>query len=147
MPKPVVVTPQHPAPTLDLLGEHMTVLAHGSQTGSFEVFVQTGVEGAGPPPHHHPWDEAFLVTDGTLTIEVDGLDPVAAMAGCFVHVPANTVHSFRFGAGGGAMVSVTSQAGAADFFAEVAALPEGSDLAAVVAIGAGRGLTILPPPT
>jgi quercetin dioxygenase-like cupin family protein len=148
MRSPVVVTPQHPAAeTLDMVGEQITVLARGSQTGSYEVFLQDGLEGSGPPPHHHPWDEAFFVTRGELAISIDGIGDVTATAGCFVHVPGNTVHTFRFGAGGGTMVSITSEAGAADFFTEVAQLPPGGpNLPALMAIAARRGLTILPPP-
>ncbi len=42
-----------------------------------------------------------------------------ARLGTFVHVPAGTTHWFRFGAGGGEMVSLTSGAGAAKMFADV----------------------------
>ena len=34
---------------------------------------------------------------------------ITATPGTLVHVPAGTVHSFRFAAGGGEMISVTSQ--------------------------------------
>ena len=39
----------------------LTVLASGTQTGSYELFRQVGPEGSGPPPHTHPWDESFYV--------------------------------------------------------------------------------------
>jgi len=145
---PVVVTPAVPSPvTFDLLGERITVLAGAEQTGSYEVFLQDGDPGSGPPPHHHPWDEAFFVTGGEITISVEGVDEVTATAGCFVHVPGGTVHAFRFGAEGGSMVSVTSEGGAADFFAELAQIPlGGADLPTLMGIAARRGLTILPPP-
>ena len=145
---PVIVSPQRPASeTFDLLGERITVLARREQTGSYEVFLQVGDASSGPPPHHHPWDEAFFVTGGEITISVEGMDEVLATAGCFVHVPGGTVHTFRFGAGGGSMVSVTSEAGAADFFAELAQIPPGgADVPTLMGIASRRGLTILPPP-
>ena len=64
--KPIVVTPEDYAPTLDIVGEHVTVLASGEATGSYELFLQRGPEGSGPPPHSHPWDEAFYVTGGQI---------------------------------------------------------------------------------
>jgi quercetin dioxygenase-like cupin family protein len=145
---PVIVTPQTPArETFDLLGERISVLARAEQTSGHEVFLQVGDAGSGPPPHHHPWDEAFFVTDGVVTVSVEGVDEVTGTAGCFVHVPAGTVHAFRFGEGGGSMVSITSEAGAADFFAELAQIPPGgADLPTLMGIAARRGLTILPPP-
>jgi quercetin dioxygenase-like cupin family protein len=148
MASPLIITPQAPATeTFDMLGERITVLAHGSQTGTYEVFLQDGDEGSGPPPHHHPWDEAFFVTRGELTISVEGCDDVIATPGCFVHVPGGTVHSFRFGEGGAAMVSITSAPGASEFFAQLAQIPPGgADLPTLMGIASARGLTILPPP-
>jgi hypothetical protein len=55
MPEAFVVTPAtRPAP-LNVVGEQITVLASGSQTGGYEIFRQAGPEGSGPPPHRHPW--------------------------------------------------------------------------------------------
>jgi quercetin dioxygenase-like cupin family protein len=148
MSTPIVLTPQTAPESWKVVGEEITALAVGSQTGSYEIFRQDGPEGSGPPPHFHPWDEAFFVVDGCVTIGLDGMDDVQATAGCFVHVPAGTTHFFRFGEGGGTMVSVTSRAGASEFFAQVAAevSPVDPDLPTLVEIAAARGLTILPPP-
>jgi quercetin dioxygenase-like cupin family protein len=105
------------ARTLNVVGEKLRVLVSGDQTGSYEVFHQTGAEGVGPPPHNHPWDEAFFVTRGSITFGVGDREAVG-QPGTFVHVPGGTTHWFRFGAGGGEMVSLTSQAGAAAMFTE-----------------------------
>jgi hypothetical protein len=59
--KPFVVTPKEYAPALDIVGEHVTVLASGEATEGYEVFLQRGPEGSGPPPHSHPWDESFYL--------------------------------------------------------------------------------------
>lgn len=88
------------------------MLAPNTATQGYEVFLQQGEEGNGPPPHSHDWDESFYVTRGTVEIGYDD-KALVATAGCFVHLPAGTVHYFRFGAGGGEMISMTSQNGQA----------------------------------
>ena len=96
----IVVTPTSAPRPLNIVGEQLTVLASGAQTGSYEVFHQVGPEGSGPPPHNHPWDEAFYVIKGEIAFGV-GDRELVAQAGTFVHLPAGTTHWFRFGAGGG----------------------------------------------
>src|SRR5262245_2448333 len=96
--KPFVVTPKDYAPTLDIVGEHVTVLASGEATEGYEVFLQRGPEGSGPPPHSHPWDESFYVVKGRIDFGI-GPDATTATAGTLVHLPAGTVHWFRFGEG------------------------------------------------
>src|SRR3954468_17062114 len=84
---PFIVTPdQAPAP-LKVVGEEITVLAAGAETGSYEIFRQAGPEGSGPPPHSHPWDEAFYVIDGQVAFGVDAEDELVAVTGTLVHVP------------------------------------------------------------
>ncbi|HLK26339.1 MAG TPA: cupin domain-containing protein [Caulobacteraceae bacterium] len=112
-----IIVDKSELPPLSVAGEHLTVLANCDQTGSYEVFFQAGPEGGGPPPHSHPWDEAFYVTRGEIAFGV-GDTKAVARAGTFVHVPGGTVHWFRFGAGGGEMVSLTSSGGAAKMFTE-----------------------------
>jgi quercetin dioxygenase-like cupin family protein len=62
MPAPFIVTPVGAPRPLNVVGEKITVLASSAQTGGYEIFLQTGPEGSGPPPHSHPWDESFYVT-------------------------------------------------------------------------------------
>ncbi|MCB1746664.1 MAG: cupin domain-containing protein [Gammaproteobacteria bacterium] len=123
---PVVLTPAQREPALDLVGERLTVLVDRDQTNGYEVFLQEGVEGSGPPPHHHDWDEAFFVIDGAVDFGV-GEREMTATAGSFVHLPGGTTHWFRFCAGGGRMLSLTGAgSGAAGFFRAVAAaIPDG----------------------
>ena len=66
MPVPFVVTPEDAPSPLKIVGEKITVLASGAQTGSYEIFLQVGPENSGPPPHNHPWDESFYVTKGEI---------------------------------------------------------------------------------
>lgn len=122
-----VITPvQRPAP-LDVVGIAITVLAPNTRTGSYEITLQEGPEGAGPPPHSHPWDESFYVTHGSVLFSAESVDHMAC-PGTLVHVPAGTVHAFRFGAGGGGMVEFSGAGGQATrLFVSVAAeVPEGA---------------------
>ena len=144
MPEPIVMFPdQRPAP-LKVVGEEITVLAPGSATGSYEIFRQNGSEGTGPPPHNHPWDEAFYVTEGSVFFGIEGRADLEATPGTFVHVPGGATHWFRFGANGGDMISMVSRPGASEFFTQVhnEVSPVEPDLGALVGIATAHGLTI-----
>ena len=57
-----------------------------------EWTVDAGADG--PPPHvHHEHQEAFFVTDGTLTFSV-GDRTYEADAGSFLFIPPGVVHAF-----------------------------------------------------
>lgn len=143
MPEPIVVDKNSAPRALNVVGEHITVLASGTQTGSYEIFHQAGPEGSGPPPHSHPWDEAFYVIQGEIAFGI-GDRELIARTGTLVHLPAGTTHWFRFGAGGGEMVSMTSCEGASrmftDFDREMS--PEKPDLGKLVELGRPYGLTV-----
>ncbi len=141
--RPFVVTPHTYPPSLDIVGEHVTVLASGAQTEGYEVFLQRGPEGSGPPPHSHPWDESFFVTKGRIDFGI-GPESTTALPGTLVHLPAGTVHWFRFGAGGGEMVSMTSRLGASRMFADMAReiAPEAPDLQRLAEVGMPHGLKL-----
>lgn len=142
-PKPFVVDPKSYAPTLDIVGEHVTVLASGEQTGGYEIFLQRGPEGSGPPPHSHPWDESFYVTRGEIDFGI-GDESTTGTPGTLVHLPAGTVHWFRFGKGGGEMISMTSRLGASRMFADMAreVAPVDTDLAKLPEVGRRHGLAV-----
>jgi quercetin dioxygenase-like cupin family protein len=89
--KPFVVTPEEYAPELNIVGEHVTVLASGEATDSYEVFLQRGPEGSGPPPHSHPSEESFFVIKGQIDFGIDS-ESMTALPGTLVHLPAGTVH-------------------------------------------------------
>lgn len=141
--KPFVVAPESYARTLDIVGEHVTVLASGAATGSYEVFLQRGPEGSGPPPHSHPWDESFFVVAGEIDFGF-GADSRTAAPGTLVHLPAGTVHWFRFGRGGGEMLSITSRLGASAMFTDIAreVAPVNPDLAKLAEVGGRHGLKL-----
>lgn len=132
--------PNYPRP-LQVVGVHITVLASAKETGAYEVLLQDGEEGSGPPPHHHPWEESFYVTRGEITFKYrtgDQEQQVAARAGTLVHVSAGTVHSFRFGKGGGQMINIGSRDALEPMFKHIdrEIAPASPDLKRLVAISA-----------
>jgi quercetin dioxygenase-like cupin family protein len=76
--------------------------AHGS---SVSFFVTNAVEGAGPGPHRHPYEETFVVLAGSATFTVDG-EAIEAAAGTIVVVPAGAVHGFAAGPDGMRSVNI-----------------------------------------
>ena len=141
--KAFVVAPQDYPRPLNVVGEHITVLASGAATGGYEIFLQEGPEGSGPVPHSHPWDESFFVLRGEVDFSIDGADQTA-LTGTLVHLPAGTLHAFRFRAGGTAMVSMTSRLGASSMFAEMdrEIAPDRPDVETLLAIAMRHGLTV-----
>lgn len=63
---------------------------HGA-TVSF--FVERAAPGEGPPKHRHPYDETFVVIDGTLTFTVEDVTREVG-PGEIVVAPARAWHSF-----------------------------------------------------
>ena len=141
--RPFIVAPENYAPTLDIVGEHVTVLASGEATEGYEVFLQRGPEGSGPPPHSHPWDESFFVVSGQIEFGI-GAESTTAAPGTLVHLPAGTVHWFRFGRGGSEMVSITSRLGASRMFTDMAReiAPVNPDLEKLAEVCGRHGLKV-----
>jgi quercetin dioxygenase-like cupin family protein len=141
-----VIDPASRPPSLSVVGERITVLASGANTGGYEIFLQEGPEGSGPPPHSHPWDESFYITQGQVEFGIGDRSQVAG-AGTLVHLPGGTVHWFRFGAGGGQMVSMTSREAASSMFEHIdrEITPADPDLPRLVAIAAQHGTTVAMP--
>ena len=142
--KAFVVEPKDYPRPLNVVGEHITVLASGATTGSYEVFLQEGPEGSGPIPHTHPWDESFYVIRGEVDFSVNRSDLRAARPGDLVHVPAGTPHWFRWNHGGGAMLSMTSRLGASRLFADIdrEIAPDKPDVEKLMSIALRNGLAI-----
>ena len=141
--KAFFVTPKDYARPLNVVGEHITVLASGEVTGGYEIFLQAGPEGSGPVPHTHPWDESFFVTNGEVDFSIGEDETVAALPGTLVHVPAGTRHWFRWRRGGGAMLSITSRLGASSMFTEIdrEIAPDQPNVEKLIAICTRHGLT------
>lgn len=122
-----VTTPEQRPEPLDVVGIAITVLAPNTRTGSYEITLQEGPENVGPPPHSHPWDESFYVIRGSVHFSAGGANHTVGV-GTLVHVPAETVHAYRFGPGGGGMVEFSGTGGQATrLFSSVATeVPEGA---------------------
>ncbi len=148
MPEAFVVDVGARPQPLNVVGEQIVVLAAGARTGGYEVFHQKGPEGSGPPPHAHDWDEAFFVLRGDIAFGMGDANLVAK-EGAFVHIPAGVMHWFRFGAGGGEMLSLTSREGASHLFADIDRETAGGppDLETLAAVAMRNGLKVaLPQP-
>jgi len=142
--QPFVVTPKDYARGLNVVGEKITVLASSDATQGYEIFLQQGDEGTGPPPHSHDWDESFYVVKGSVEIGYEDKSMMCA-PGTLVHLPAGTVHYFRFGTGGGQMVSVTSKGGlASQLFTNLdREIPPGPpDVEKLIKVATQNGVTV-----
>jgi len=102
----LIVPPGERSPALNVIGVQITFLVPDAVSAQQKLTLQAGDEGAGPPPHSHPWDESFFVTRGQVNFSCGGRT-THCTPGTLVHVPAGTVHAFRFGPGGGEMLEVT----------------------------------------
>jgi quercetin dioxygenase-like cupin family protein len=120
--KPFVVQPENRANPIEVIaGDKIWVLASKEATQGYEVFWQEGLPGAGPRSHSHDWDETFIVIDGDLTFSIDG-EEMTAKAGTLVHLPAGSVHEFKFGENGAKLISITGVGSkASTLFSELAA--------------------------
>jgi quercetin dioxygenase-like cupin family protein len=141
---PFVVPPTKQPPALNVLGVNVTVLASNIQTEGYEITLQSGGYGVGPPPHWHDWDESFYVLRGSVEMFLEG-HAIACPAGTLVHVPARTVHGFNFGTEGGELIEITSAGGrAAQMFDQVSReIPPGApDLPKAIAVLAKNGVMV-----
>lgn len=107
-----VVTPDDYDSPLNVLGARVTVLASNTATEAYEITRCQGEQGVGPPPHSHHWDESFYVISGEVEFTCSG-KTVVCPPGTLVHVPADTVHSFRCLVDGCDMLELTGQGGRA----------------------------------
>jgi len=142
--EPFVVTPNNYNRPLNVLDTKVTLLASNPATANYEITVQEGREGTGPPPHSHPWDEAFFVLAGTVEFSFAG-QTVVCVPGTLVHLPGGTVHSFRYGVGGGKALEITGQGSAAShMFTSIdqEILPDLPDIPKAVEILKNNGVTV-----
>ena len=142
--KPFILKPGDRRAALNVVGVQVTILASEEAIQDQEITVQSGPEGTGPPPHSHDWDETFYVTRGQVEFACGG-EPALCPVGTLVHVPAGTVHSFRFGSGGGEMFEITGKGShaAAMFSAVDRQIPPGPlDLEKAIGVLTENGVTV-----
>lgn len=100
---------------LKAVGDEIEVLHPG---GDFELFRVSGPADSGPPPHAHPWSEAYYVLDGELDIMVgDSWERLGA--GKSASVPAGTLHAYRVATPAATFLVTSSGARASAFFADI----------------------------
>jgi quercetin dioxygenase-like cupin family protein len=116
----IIFVPAETGPKYWVMGDLFTFLVTGEDSGGsyFTLKVVVG-PGNGPPPHiHHREEEQFYILDGELTFQV-GDQTLDVSAGDFIHIPRETVHSFKNGPRPAKSFSTFSPAGIEDFFKEV----------------------------
>ena len=131
-------------------GESMSVLGAGvrfllpdeKSDRNFSLMEVELPKDQGPPPHDHPWDEAYYVLDGDVWFLVDDKEQVFS-TGDFIYAPGGVVHSFRGAGDKPARVLVMDAPATAEGFfrdanREIVNYPE--DLAKVPAIGLKHGM-------
>lgn len=103
-----------------VMGDMFTYLVTGAESGGsyFTLIADVGPHN-GPLPHvHHLEEEQFYVLEGELTFSV-GDQTFIVSAGDFLHIPRETVHSFRNGGTPARVLATFSPAGIEGFFREV----------------------------
>ena len=131
-------------------GESMSVLGAGvrfllqaeKSDRSFSLMEVELPKDQGPPPHDHPWDEAYYILDGDVWFLVDDKEQVFS-TGDFIYAPGGVVHSFRGAGDKPARVLVMDAPATAEGFfreanREIVNIPE--DLSKVPAIGLKHGM-------
>ena len=110
MPAPFVVTPADAPRPLNVVGEHITVLASGAPTGGYEISASREMKV--PARRRTTMRGTNRSTSPKARSSSASSKRKVARPGTLVHLPAGTTHWFRFGKGGGEMVSMTSREGA-----------------------------------
>jgi len=129
---------------LHVVGDTVRVLASAQETGGgYEIFELEGPEGSGPPPHAHPWSEAYVMIEGEADIFIEG-SRQEARPGSFFHIPAGLNHGYRIRSQSAKFVVITSPAGASSFFTEIDAETGGSceDMGKIMAVAMKHGFRV-----
>lgn len=148
MTSPALIQHHEALTPLAVLGTQVRFLCEAPDTrGAFSMMEVLLPQGAGPPPHHHDWDEAYYIADGMVNFTL-GDKTTLVSRGDFVYAPAGTVHGFSGASEATSRVLILdAPAHAAGFFKEVdrevKVMPQ--DGAKVPQIGQRHGIHFLPP--
>ncbi|KPU58504.1 cupin domain protein [Pseudomonas fluorescens] len=129
---------------VNVVGETITVLAGGDLSKPFEMHIQKGIQGGGPPPHFHPWDEAFYVVEGQVEVTVEG-KVTTVLAGGYVHIPSGSIHAYKNVSPTATMIGVVSDPRGGQFFTALDQLKVPEDLPRILQIAESFGVTFLLP--
>ena len=137
-----VIEPEKKPGPVNVVGETITILAGGDLSKPFEMHIQEGVQGGGPPPHFHPWDEAFYVIDGQVEVTVEGKSTTVSSGG-YVHIPGGAIHAYKNISATAKMIGVVSDPRGGQFFAAMDQLKVPEDLSRIVEVAERYGVTFL----
>jgi quercetin dioxygenase-like cupin family protein len=138
MSKQEVIVKNGEGEKLSVLGAGVRFLLQAEKTDhTFSLMEVELPKDQGPPPHDHPWDEAYYILEGDVWFLIDDEEQIFS-TGDFVYAPSGTVHSFRGAGDKPARVLVLDAPATAEGFfrdagREVVKFPE--DLAKVPEIG------------
>jgi quercetin dioxygenase-like cupin family protein len=147
MAKQASVVQRGDAESMKVMGAEVRFLCAAEQTDKAWSLMEVGLPlHAGPPPHHHPWDEAYYVVEGEVKFSIEGKERIVK-SGDFVYAPAGTLHGFAGASAQPArMIIFDAPAHAEAFFREVdrevKEMPR--DMAKVPAIGSRHQIHFQP---
>ena len=148
MAKELVVTKRDEGEELTALGAQVRFLCPADKTDRAWSLMEVVLpKRAGPPPHHHSWDEAYYVVEGEVEFNLAG-KPQTVKAGDFIYAPGGTPHGFQGASDKPARIIIfDAPAHAEGFFREVdrevKEMPR--DLPKVLQIGDRHQIHFLPP--
>jgi quercetin dioxygenase-like cupin family protein len=147
MGKQASVVKQGEGEAMNVMGAQVRFLCAAEQTEKAWSLMEVGLPmHSGPPPHHHPWDEAYYVVEGEVKFSIDGKERLVK-AGDFVYAPGGTVHGFAGASEKPARVIIfDAPAHTEGFFRDVDREVKGAgDMAKVPAIGKRHEIHFQPP--
>jgi len=113
-------------PDIGVRGEQMRAILTHAMGSPIEICDNRGPSGAGAAPHHHPWDEIFLVLEGEVDFTIGDTELQRLGPGSVARIPGGAMHSFR-NVVDAHYVSITTQGRAVEMFQALDALgPEAS---------------------
>ena len=147
MSKKVLVVKPGEGEQIKVMGASLRFLcAAGATENAWSMMEAVLPKDSGPPPHEHPWDEAYYVIEGEVRFDVGGRVELVKR-GDFIYAPGGTAHAFKGVSEQPArMLIFDAPAHAESFFRElereVKEMPR--DLAKVPAIGDRHQVRFLP---
>jgi len=94
MAKQVVVLKRDEGESMSVVGCGLKFLCTADKTDRAWSLMETVLpENAGPPPHDHPWDEAYYIVEGEVRFLLGDREQVFK-AGDFIYTPGGTLHAF-----------------------------------------------------
>ena len=100
-------------PSVNLNGRVAARIFDGTRHGggvTASAFIVDVADESGPPRHKHPYEEIFIIIDGTVRLEADG-EVIEATSDEICIVPAGVPHKFtNMGPGPARMVNIHAAA-------------------------------------